>query len=69
MSHSTSNEAKLIGVWSELNALILNFIEPTTEEELKIEVDVEGTLLTLEEMYLDYVQHIDHHLKQIEALQ
>lgn len=59
----------LIDVWVAINTLVLNFIENIPNEQLGTRVDVEGTSLTLEEMLLDYIEHIDHHLKQIEALQ
>ena len=61
--------SQLVNTWKHINQLILNFTQNTPADKLSTSVNVEGAVLTLEEMFLDYTQHIDHHVKQIEALQ
>ncbi len=59
----------LVDTWKSINQLILNFVQQTPESRLGTQVTIGGQSFTLEEMFLDYTQHIDHHLKQVEALQ
>ena len=59
----------LLDAWKSINQLILNFVEQTPDSKLNTQVSIGSDSLTLEEMFLDYTQHIDHHLKQVEALQ
>ena len=61
--------SQLVNTWKHINQLILNFTQNTPKDKISTPVNVEGTELTLEEMFLDYTQHIDHHVKQVEALQ
>ena len=60
---------QLVNAWKHINQLVLNFTQNTPGDKLSTSVYVEGTAFTLAEMFLDYTQHIEHHVKQIEALQ
>jgi len=68
-SFSQWDHQALVDTWKNINQLILNFVEQTPGSKLTTQVNIGGDSFTLEEMFLDYTQHIDHHLKQVEALQ
>ena len=68
-SFSQWDHQSLVNTWKSINQLILNFVEQTPGSKLTSQVNIGGDSFTLEEMFLDYTQHIDHHLKQVEALQ
>ncbi len=68
-SFSQWDHQSLVNTWKSINQLILNFVEQIPDSKLTTQVNIGGDSFTLEEMFLDYTQHIDHHLKQVEALQ
>lgn len=56
---------QLISFWTTYNKHLLEIIKRITNENLAKQVKVGDNLLTLEFLIVDYVAHLEHHLKQI----
>ncbi|MNO16627.1 DinB superfamily protein [compost metagenome] len=57
---------ELLLLWNQLNGLILNALRSATESDgAKRCVLTDGTSLTLDELFEDYIRHAEHHLRQI----
>ena len=57
---------ELLSIWKSLNMRILKVIENYSEELLQYRLMISrGKTVSLEEWILDYVNHMEHHLKQI----
>ncbi len=56
---------QIILFWTFYNKQLIEIIERIPTENLKRKVNVDGSLLTLEFLIIDYVEHLEHHLKQV----
>jgi hypothetical protein len=56
---------QIILFWTFYNKQLIEIIERIPTENLKRQVNVDGALLTLEFLIFDYVEHLEHHLKQV----
>lgn len=56
---------QIILFWTIYNKQLIEIIERIPTENLKRKVNVDGALLTLEFLIFDYVEHLEHHLKQV----
>lgn len=56
---------QIILFWTIYNKQLIEIIERIPTENLKRQVNVGGALLTLEFLIIDYVEHLEHHLKQV----
>ena len=56
---------QIILFWTIYNKQLIEIIERIPTENLKRQVNVDGALLTLEFLIFDYVEHLEHHLKQV----
>ena len=57
--------AHILGLWQQLNRQIIYVISEISDEKLAIEIIAAGETKTLEWLIIDYIDHIEHHLKQI----
>ncbi|WP_425593380.1 DinB family protein [Aquimarina algiphila] len=56
----------IVELWSTLNKQIIFVIKNLSAEELNYKIDIEeDDLKTLDWLIVDYVEHIQHHSKQI----
>ncbi len=51
--------------WSIYNKQILEIIKRISKDNLKNQVKVGDNSLTIECLFIDYVEHLEHHLKQV----
>jgi Txe/YoeB family toxin of Txe-Axe toxin-antitoxin module len=56
---------QIIGFWTLYNRQLLELIRRMPNENLQLECFVGDKLLTLEFLINDYVEHMEHHLKQV----
>jgi hypothetical protein len=56
---------QIIHFWTIYNRQLLEIIKRIPEERLMNQVKVGEKLLTLEYLIVDYVEHLEHHLKQV----
>jgi hypothetical protein len=56
---------QLILFWTFYNKQLIEIIKRIPVENLKREIKIGEKVLTLEILILDYVEHLEHHLKQI----
>ncbi len=56
---------QIILFWTIYNKQLIEIIERIPTENLKRQINVGGALLTLEFLIIDYVEHLEHHLKQV----
>ena len=59
---------QLVNLWKVYNEHILSIMQNTPEENLKIKINAEDPFENADTLFLlmkDYVDHMDHHLKQI----
>ncbi len=56
---------QIISFWTIYNKQLLEIISRISSENLKKQVKVGDKLLTIEFLIIDYVEHLEHHLKQI----
>lgn len=61
--------AQVIHFWIVYNKQLLEIIQRIPEENLTKNVRVGESLVTLEFIIIDYVRHLEHHLKQIIELE
>lgn len=61
--------AQVIHFWIVYNKQLLEIIQRIPEENLTKHVKVGESLVTLEFIIIDYVRHLEHHLKQIIKLE
>lgn len=47
------------------NSQLIELIKRISTDNLKKQVKVDGNLLTIEYLIIDYVEHLEHHLKQV----
>lgn len=56
---------KIILFWTIYNRQLIEIIKRIPPENLKREIRVGEDLLTIEFLIVDYVEHLEHHLKQV----
>lgn len=59
------NSQQIILFWTIYNRQLIEIIKRIPPNNLKKQVKVEENLLTLEYLTIDYVEHLEHHLKQV----
>lgn len=63
--HQNINGQQIISFWTLYNKHIIEIIKRIPEEKLKNQVNVGDELVTLDFLIIDYVEHLEHHLKQV----
>ena len=63
--YSDEKTEDVIALWKAYNTHILNLISIFPEDKLSVKWDIGGEIYTAEWLISDYVDHIEHHLKQI----
>jgi hypothetical protein len=56
---------QIISFWTIYNRQLVEIIKRIPSENLKKQINVGDNLLTLEFLINDYVEHLEHHLKQV----
>jgi len=56
---------QIITFWTIYNIQLLEIISRISADNLKKQVKVGDDLLTIEFLIVDYVEHLEHHLKQV----
>lgn len=56
---------QIISFWTIYNKQIIEIIKRIPKENLEKQIKIGNNLLTLEFLIIDYVEHLEHHLKQI----
>ena len=56
---------QIILFWAIYNKQLIEIINRIPAENLKRQIKVGQNLLTLESLIADYVEHLEHHLKQV----
>ncbi|MDP4965717.1 MAG: DinB family protein [Salibacteraceae bacterium] len=55
----------IIHFWTAYNVHLLEIVKHISPDHFKRKVMIDRELLTLEELFVDYVKHLEHHLNQI----
>jgi len=56
---------QIISFWTIYNKQLLEIIKRISTENLKKQIKVGDNLMTIEFLIIDYVDHLEHHLKQV----
>jgi hypothetical protein len=56
---------QIISFWTIYNKQIIEIIKRIRKENLEKQIKIGNNILTLELLIIDYVEHLEHHLKQI----
>lgn len=56
---------QIILFWTIYNSQLIELIKRIPTDNLKRQVKVGDNLLTIEYLFIDYVEHLEHHLKQV----
>ena len=56
---------QIISFWTIYNKQIIEIIKRIPKENLEKQIKIGNNILTLEFLIFDYVEHLEHHLKQI----
>lgn len=56
---------QIISFWTIYNKQLIEIIKRIPIENLRREIKIGENLLTIEFLIVDYVEHLEHHLKQI----
>lgn len=59
------NSKQLINFWKIYNIQLVEIMNKIEDKNLQKTIDVNEKLLTLEFLIIDYVEHLEHHLKQL----
>lgn len=59
------NSKQLIDFWKIYNIQLVEIMNKIEVKNLQKTIDVNEKLLTLEFLIIDYVEHLEHHLKQL----
>ncbi|CAG9613247.1 hypothetical protein BACCIP111899_02461 [Bacillus rhizoplanae] len=63
--HTFSTE-EILNIWTSLNKRIVNLLTNVTEKQWKLPCKTEDqNIVTLEWLVTDYIDHMNHHFKQI----
>ncbi len=65
--YQNSEITEMVSFWTSVNKRIRTLIEKQTEESLNFEVELtNGRTSDLRFLIIDYVDHLEHHMNQIE---
>lgn len=67
-NYNEKDSQQLVNLWKVYNEHILYIMQNTSEENLNIKINAEDAFETADTLFFlmkDYVDHMDHHLKQI----
>lgn len=64
-SYREESSQKILDLWKAYNTHILHIFETFPKNKLAVEWDILGEIQTAEWLITDYVDHMEHHLKQI----
>jgi hypothetical protein len=56
---------QIISFWTIYNKQTIEIIKRIRKENLEKQIKIGNNILTLELLIIDYVEHLEHHLKQI----
>jgi transcriptional regulator len=56
---------QIISFWTIYNKQIIEIVKRIPKENLEKQIKIGNNILTLEFLIIDYVEHLEHHLKQI----
>lgn len=56
---------QIISFWTIYNKQIIEIIKRIPKENLEKQIRIGNNIFTLEFLIIDYVEHLEHHLKQI----
>ena len=56
---------QIISFWTIYNRHLIEIIKRIPPENLKRQIKVSENLLTIEFLFNDYVEHLEHHLRQV----
>jgi hypothetical protein len=56
---------QIISFWTIYNKQLLEIIRRISTENLKKQIKVGDNFFTIEFLIVDYIKHLDHHLKQV----
>lgn len=59
------DSSQIISFWTIYNKQLIEIIKRIPTENLERQIKVGDNLLTIEFLIIDYVEHLEHHLKQI----
>lgn len=59
------DSTQLIAFWALYNQQLLELIKQIPEDKLERPVKVGEALYTLSHLFVDYVEHLEHHLRQV----
>lgn len=57
--------AELLSLWTALNRHVIAIMERQDAQSLDLPVQIDDSLFTLEWLLTDYVDHLEHHVRQI----
>ena len=63
--YQATNAQQIISFWTSYNKQLLEIIKKIPNDSLTKEVKIKENILTLKFLITDYVEHLEHHLKQI----
>lgn len=63
--HQQIDSEQIIVFWTIYNKQLIEIIKRIPTDNLKKQIRVGENLLTLEFLITDYVEHLEHHLKQV----
>ena len=63
--YTDENTADIVTLWKAYNTHILHILSNFPEEKLSVKWDIAGEIFDTEWLITDYVDHMEHHLKQI----
>ncbi len=63
--HQEIEAEQLINFWTVYNRQILEIVKRIPVENLKRQIEIGSESYTLEFVIVDYVDHMEHHLKQV----
>ncbi|WP_338021796.1 DinB family protein [Bacillus pakistanensis] len=64
--HSKFSVEEILNIWTSLNTQIIYLLSAITDEQLELQCKTEEQkAVTLEWLVTDYLDHMNHHLKQI----
>jgi F0F1-type ATP synthase delta subunit len=64
--HSKFSVGEILNLWTSLNTQIVNLLSTITDKQMELQCKTEEQkTVTLEWLVTDYIDHMNHHLKQI----
>jgi len=63
--HQEISAEQIIAFWTIYNKQILEIVKRIPEEHLSKEMSDGEKVMTIDDVFIDYVEHMEHHLKQV----